>query len=392
VSNSVDVVRRWFGVALAGVLQRGRVWSAVGAGVMVAAIAAAVGVVGTSLSDVPAHDDVGPPWLDWPLVQNRHGVQLASDATASWDANAGAHTEVRPLALMNTADVGVVAVLQGRDSAGRARLAVLTQSVGGRGGRGLVVRADRPLPDRAAVRQISMVTDRLGDRPGSLSSQRGSALGVLLGWPAAKRVAMTAPPVPRPASGTADGRFLALRLPEYATAFATQISIDGDGVHIEGWADEDSIGARRSFPAVMIQDDRGGGHTAIRVRGTSPRPGQLLMSRQGVVGRIASVGGGTAVVDRPGSEGFEVVVASAHVPRGIVRSGPAGLAMEAMVGGVRPPPSEMLYAYDDSPDGVSVFPFARLGPEPTDRSAAWPVQQVGERATDAGLFVVAASG
>jgi hypothetical protein len=117
----------------------------------------------------------------------------------------------------------------------------------------------------------------------------------------------------------------------------------------------------------------------------------LVLSRQGVVGKISSVDGGIAVVDRAGSEGFQVVVASAHVPRAVVRTGRDGLAVEAMVGGVRPPQEEMLYAYDDGPDGISVFPFARLEPEAADQGAARPVRQVAEWTNDTRLFVVAAS-
>jgi len=335
-----------------------------------AALLATISVVAVALAGIPvarvwctswdyADAPAGPPWLDWPVVGSG-GANLAARAQASWDAAAGGHTDVTPLALDDTVAGGPIAVLQGRDQTGRTRLAILTGVAKDRNM--IVLRADRPLPDRASTRQISMVTDRLAERPGELPSRRGEALALVLAWPAAARVRVEFPgAIPATTAKSHFGRLMTSMVPDHATAFTTRIIVEGHhGEHVEEGADDDSVNTRQGLGVTLI-GKLSQGVISVRADAGGARVGQLVTTRLGVVGIVTAAYATTATVALLTNQRFEVTASSAGIARAIVSSRPSGLVISSMVGGADPKEGETLFAYNNDVDGVALLPMARIG-------------------------------
>jgi hypothetical protein len=123
-------------------------------------------------------------FLGWaPRGDLANDADFVRGAVAAWDGGDTAHTDVRVLYAGRSRTVDSVVVLEGNDPDGATRLAILTgpllaptASTGGAPPAPVVVRADRPAPDPATTRQVSLITRHLPGPAGYGSASLGDDL------------------------------------------------------------------------------------------------------------------------------------------------------------------------------------------------------------------------
>jgi hypothetical protein len=339
-----------------------------------AVLAVAVAVTAAVLLPRRAASPAGPAWpalppgtsmLTWPITGDAASdTDLAGRAQAAWNAHASAHRDVRPLLLHRHSPTGPLAILQGRDSTGNLRLAILTGVYGTGGDRSLVVRADRPLPDPAHTAQISLVTAKLGEQPGELPEQRGHTLAVALAAPTADRATIScAICSPQPAAATRSGRLTVTVLPWEASAFTTRITTyHDDQVVAEVTADDDTIGTRRAHRLTITRrvDDN-----TLLADGNPAKPGQLVSTTTGVVGTVRTATGPEATINLLTHPDFQATVTGPGIGRAIIGHTSTGLGILGITGSNHIGTGVLLSAYDI--DGLTLLPVARLTttPQPT---------------------------
>lgn len=267
--------------------------------VALAAVAAITAAVPVAIAGLAHHAPIWPAapadYLTWGTTGDAaDDHSLAKAAAAAWQRDNGHdHHEILPL-LQRRSPVGTLAIVQGRDDTGRPRLAILTGVPDDPADPRLVLRADRPLANPAAIRQVSMVTAQLGERPGRLPEHRGRALMLALAAPGADQVSFTSAVLdPAELPPAARGRLATVLRPDTVSAFTTGIRIRTGNRTVDVPADDDAIGALHARPLTDVH--RLDPHT-LTATVDAARPGQFIASRAGAVGVITDAGDHSATV------------------------------------------------------------------------------------------------
>lgn len=180
----------------------------------------------TGLPIVPADG----PLLGWTAAGNAVDSPYAQVATKVWDnasvdgSPLGSHTDVRALLVQMDRALGPVIVLQGVDSEGRPRVALVTASVGDR--ENVRLRADAPAPDPNSTKVLSFMTARMGIS--------GDGMGdpvwlIAVAAPGVDRITAASTAVDESsvegAGPPSSGRLLVTTFPRYASAFNSTVTL-----------------------------------------------------------------------------------------------------------------------------------------------------------------------
>jgi hypothetical protein len=268
------------------------------AAVMVAVLAATsmtrlVGVADERLAAAPPDG----PFLSWAPAGNAVSSGLTDTVTRIWNAaaadaaaSAGPHTEVRTLLATRTEPLGLVVIAQAYDGAGTPRIGFFTG--GGADGGGLVLRADRPAPDPATTKVVSLVSARLQGPVGAVSGDYWGSYAIVLAMPGVTSVQVSSTTVDqelRDGDGGRSGRVRVQPLPISSTALTTTIT----GFHrktrvFRTAADGGAFGDAEPIAAEVIAADPES--LTVSVTDTSRvKPGQLAATGDGLVGQVSAV-------------------------------------------------------------------------------------------------------
>lgn len=312
-----------------------------GAALSVAAVAGlAGGWRALTFPEIPAAAPDGP-FLGWKPTNpvNRGAFEAAVKA---WDKATGhRHTDHRVYAAVTRTKLGSLVILAGRDHRGRPRLAMFTGTPDDPYGGKVWLRADRPAPDPATTRALTLVTPRVGPGVGQIAG----AQPVVAAQPATPPLG-DGDPSDLP-SGTTQGVFvIALAAPgvehvrhnttvvdqrwgtdtpggpksrlviesTFADAAAYNTTFIGyiDGVDVwrasgaRGIGDPVSVGAtvaHRSDSHLTLQGPPG---DVVRIE-----PGLLAVTGDGLVGRVVDVSGRRVRVQPVTTSGFTMKAHSA---------------------------------------------------------------------------------
>ncbi len=294
-----------------------------------------------------------PPFLGWPVAGDAaHDHKLASRAQTAWDTARGHHSPVYPILLQTDSPTGPIVIMQGTDAHGANRLALLTASRNSSSPQ-LVLRSDRPLPT-TDPQQISIVTDRLGDTPGSLPNQRGDTLAIAVARPGTTKTIITSSVTPPTRPTTAIGRVAYATLPWAATAFTTEITVASDNDTYTTPADDDAIGTRHAVPL----SDMATKGTTLTATTSGARLGSLVTARAGVVGVVTATDGNSITAALLTDANLQLRVTSPHTTSAILGTVEEKLGIVAAAGHTQPDIGELFLANDA--DGITQLPVAKV--------------------------------
>ena len=285
------------------------------------------------------------PFLSWSPVGSVD-TDLVRAATDAWNhADAGGpHAAVRALVATKDVDLQSIVVLQGYDKEGAPRLAFFTGDTSAAGA--LRLRADRPAPDPANTRVISLVSPRLTSASRMVSSDPWGTYAIAVAMPGVTAVQISSTAIDEELRGEPDAstsRLVVQKLPLAATAETTTImgfikpqrvfasATKVFEVHGEDGADGDAV----AVPGEVIS--RTGQQVVVTFPKSRPvQQGQLAVVKEGLVGRVTAVdvAHGEATIDLVTSTGFtgEVYTNISNVP-GSVRGTGDKLVMERIPAG-----------------------------------------------------------
>ncbi|MGC9666205.1 rod shape-determining protein MreC [Planosporangium sp. 12N6] len=295
---------------------RRRMTAGAAAAVCVAVLVTMVRVVGVGSAPQLAAPPPDGPFLGWSAVGDVD-ASLVREATDVWDAagTAGPHTAVRALvAMRNHQELHSIAVLQGYDKQGVARLAFFTSD--GSAAQALRLRADRPAPDPVNTQVISLVSPRLTGPVGEVSKDGWGTYAIAVAMPGVTTVRVSNTVIDDEMLGEPDAptsRLIVKGFPLNATAQTTTISgfvkpnrplakmtkvfeVPGDG-----GADGDA----RAVPGTVLAAT-GQQIVVAFQQNQAVRRGQLAVVTKGLVGRVTAVDvtRGEATIDLLTSTGF----------------------------------------------------------------------------------------
>ncbi|MET7398895.1 rod shape-determining protein MreC [Dactylosporangium sp. NPDC005572] len=294
--------------------RRRRMTAGAAAAVCVAVLVTMFRVVGFGPAPQLAAPPPDGPFLGWSAVGDVD-AGLVREATDVWDAVGGPHTAVRAfVALRNDQQLHSIAVLQGYDKQGDARLAFFTSDVSA--AKALRLRADRPAPDPVTTQVISLVSPRLSGPAGVVSTDEFGTYAIAVAMPGVTTVRVSNSIIDDEMIGDPDaptGRLVVQRFPLAATAQSTTIS---------GFVKPDRPLAKTT-KVFVVQGDGGADDDARAVQGKvvaetgqqivvavqqiqAVRRGQLAVVAEGLVGRVTAVDvtRGEATIDLVTSTGF----------------------------------------------------------------------------------------
>ncbi|MEU6077557.1 hypothetical protein [Micromonospora sp. NPDC047074] len=266
--------------------------------VMVAALAATstTRIVGAADGQLAAAPPDGP-FLGWAPAGNAVSSGLTGTVTRIWNAaaadtvaSAGPHTEARTLLATRTEPLGLVVIAQAYDSAGMPRIGFFTG--GGDDGGGLVLRADRPAPDPATTKVVSLVSARLQGPIRTVSGDYWGAYAIVLAMPGVTSVQVSSTTVDqelRDGDGGRPGPVRVQSLPISSTALTTTIT----GFHrktrvFRAAADGGAFGDAEPIAAQVVAAEPES--LTVSVMDTSRvKPGQLAATGDGLVGQVSAV-------------------------------------------------------------------------------------------------------
>ena len=321
--------------------RRRRVTAGAAAAVCVAVLVTMFRVVGFGPAPQLAAPPPDGPFLGWSAVGDVD-AGLVREATDVWDAagTGGPHTAVRALvAMRNEQRLHAVAVLQGYDQQGAARLAFFTSDVSA--ANAVRLRADRPAPDPVTTQVISLVSPRLTGPVGAVSTDDFGTYAIVVAMPGVTTVRVSNTIIDDEMIGDPDAptsRLVVGRFPLPGTAQSTTISgfvkpnrplakmtkvfeVPGDG----GTADDP-----QAVPGKVVAAT--GQQIVVAVQQIQAvRRGQLAVVTEGLVGRVTAVDvpRGEATIDLVTSTGFAgpAYTSISDVP-GSVRGTGTSLVME----------------------------------------------------------------
>lgn len=256
------------------------------------------------------------PFLGWPMITNTAPSTLIDASLAQWDTAAQTrHTDVRALAAMNDTILGPVVVLEGNDANGKARLAILTGQPRDRTGeQRLTLRADRPAPDPQQTKVISLVTARVGTVQATLPQDASATFVIALAAPGADEVRVQSSAVDQTIGNAGTrGRFLLRPLPPNATAVNTRIQIVKDDAAVAEHSSglDSGLGDPQMVAATAGTVDTDSHRLTLSMLPTG-RPadlvGHLVVSYDGVVGKVVEADNGQTTVETITSPGFSIAV------------------------------------------------------------------------------------
>lgn len=320
---------------------RRRMTAGAAAAVCVAVLVTMFRVVGFGSAPQLAAPPPDGPFLGWSAV-GEVDASLVREATDVWDSvgTGGPHTAVRALvALRNNQELHSIAVLEGYDKQGAARLAFFTSD--GSAADALRLRADRPAPDPVKTQVISLVSPRLTGPVGVVSQDGWGTYAIAVAMPGVTAVRVSNTIIDDEMIGDPDAptsRLIVARFPLAATAQTTIISgfvkpnrplakltkvfeVPGDG-----GADGDP----RAVPGKVLTET-GQQIVVAFQQNQAVRRGQLAVVAKGLVGRVTAVdvARGEATIDLVTSTGFGGTAYTniSNVP-GSVRGTGTSLVME----------------------------------------------------------------
>ncbi|MFF5232971.1 rod shape-determining protein MreC [Dactylosporangium sp. NPDC000521] len=321
--------------------RRRRVTAGAAAAVCVAVLVTMYRVVGFGSAPQLAAPPPDGPFLGWSAVGDVD-AGLVREATDVWDSTGtgGPHTAVRALvAMRNEQQLHSIAVLQGYDKQGAARLAFFTSDVSA--ANALRLRADRPAPDPVTTKVISLVSPRLTGPVGAVSTDDFGTQAIVVAMPGVTTVRVSNTIFDDEMIGDPEAptsRLVVVRFPLPGTAQSTTIfgfvkpnrplakMTKVFEVHGDGGADEDP----RAVPGRVLSAT--GQQIVVAVQQIQAvRRGQLAVVTEGLVGRVTAVDvtRGEATIDLVTSTGFAgpAYAYISDVP-GSVRGTGTGLVME----------------------------------------------------------------
>ncbi|WP_433306046.1 RNA polymerase subunit sigma-70 [Actinoplanes sp. CA-030573] len=313
-----------------------------GAAVMcVALLASLFWVAGVGPAPRPAATPPDGPFLGWPAA-GTVDTALVAEATRAW-GGAGPHTAVRPLVATRDRLLQSVVVLEGYDRRDQARLAFFTGDRTAAGA--LRLRADRPAPDPASTRVVSLVSARLTGPAGVAGDTFWDTYAIAVAMPGVTSVRMSSTSIDQELRGdpeTPTGRFVVAGLP---TATPETTTIEGyvrSSRLFARWTrvfavpgDGGAEGDTRAVRGDVVRRD--GDRVVVALEDGGPvRPGQLAVVAAGLAGRVAAVDAarGEATVELVTSPGFAstAYTAISNVP-GSVRGTGGKLVMDHIPAG-----------------------------------------------------------
>ncbi|MGC5329197.1 rod shape-determining protein MreC [Micromonospora sp. DT62] len=322
---------------------RRRIAAAAAAAVCVAVLVTMFRVVGFGPAPQLAAPPPDGPFLGWSPVGDVD-AGLVREATSVWDRanSAGPHTDVRALVATRHQRLrSTVVVLQGYDKQGGARLAFFTGDLGAADA--LRMRVDRPVPDPVKTQVISLVSSRLSGAAGEVSDDPWGTYAIALAMPGVTAVRVSSTAVDNEMIQEPDGptsRLVVKELPISATAQTTAIAgfvkpkrPFASLTKVFEVPGEDGVdGDARAVPAEVL--GRNGQQIIVALpENQGVRQGQLAVTAEGLVGRVAAVdtARGEATVDLVTSTGFtgQVYTNISNVP-GFVRGTGGKLVMEGV--------------------------------------------------------------
>lgn len=295
---------------------RRRMTAGAAAAVCVAVLVTMFRVVGVGSTPQLAAPSPDGPFLGWSAVGDVD-ASLVREATDVWDSvgTGGPHTAVRAfVAMRNHQELHSIAVLEGYDKQGVARLAFFTSD--GSAAEALRLRADRPAPDPVKTQVISLISPRLTGPVGVVSTDGWGTYAIAVAMPGVTAVRVSNTIIDDEMIGEPDAptsRLIVGRFPLAATAQTTTISgfvkpnrplakltkvfeVPGDG-----GADGDA----RAVPGKVLTET--GQQIVVAIQqNQAVRQGQLAVVAQGLVGRVTAVDvtRGEATIDLVTSTGF----------------------------------------------------------------------------------------
>ena len=277
---------------------RRRMTAGAAAAVCVAVLVTMFRVVGFGSAPQLAASPPDGPFLGWSAVGDVD-ASLVREATDVWDSagTGGPHTAVRAfVAMRNQQELHSIAVLQGYDKQGVARLAFFTSDVSA--ANALRLRADRPAPDPVKTQVISLVSPRLTGPVGAVSTDEWGTYAIAVAMPGVTAVRVSNTIIDDEMIGEPDAqtsRLVVKRFPLVATAQTTTISgfvkpnrplakitkvfeVQGDGGTDDARAVPGKVLTETGQQIVVAFQQ----HQAVR-------RGQLAVVAKGLVGRVAAV-------------------------------------------------------------------------------------------------------
>jgi hypothetical protein len=362
---------------------------AIGAAVTILAVTAGTAIalqLRSSDQEVWPSAPVGGPFLTWPATGDalrRH--DLVDAAIRVWDRHidaygvpAGTHHDVTVLLVQSQSPTGAVLILQGYDPQGKAKLAILSGTLGATAAAtDLQMRADRDVPDPIHTHQISLVSSRTGSDSAD-GDPAAAVVALALASPTAIKVALSNPAGSSPV-GTGTSRLSAALLPAFSTSFTTRVAVTAaDGRTETMFADDRTIGEPYAVPITALPGSKSG-HLRIDLNAAAARnvrAGHLVATRQGLVGRVVAPDGENTAVERIDHPGFSVPIVTAQGQRAIAVADPTG-HLDATVADI--PVHTTIFAAQTSgsgPETVRVrLPLgtatAPVTPPPATTGSAW---------------------
>ncbi|MET7424937.1 rod shape-determining protein MreC [Dactylosporangium sp. NPDC005555] len=323
--------------------RRRRVTAGAAAAVCVAVLVSMFRVVGFGSAPQLAAPPPDGPFLGWSAVGDVD-AGLVQEATDVWDAagTGGPHTAVRAfVAMRNDQQLHSIAVLQGYDKQGAARLAFFTSDVSA--AKALRLRADRPAPDPVTTQVISLVSPRLTGPVGAVSTDDFGTYAIAVAMPGVTTVRVSNTVIDDEMIGDPDAptsRLVVQGFPLIATAQSTTISgfvkpnrpLAKMTKVFEVLGDGGADGDARGVPGKVVAAT--GKQIVVAVQQIQAvRRGQLAVVTEGLVGRVTTVDvpRGEATIDLVTSTGFAgpAYTNISDVP-GSVRGTGTSLVMERM--------------------------------------------------------------
>ena len=285
---------------------------AAGCAVVMVAVLAATSItrmVGLADGQLAAAPPDGP-FLGWEPAGNAVRSGLAGTVTRVWDAAAASprpHTETRTLLATRADPLGLVVIAQAYDGSGTPRIGFFAG--GGDDGGGLVLRADRPAPDPATTKVVSLVSSRLQGPVGAVSEDDWGAYAIVLAMPGVTSVQVSSTTIDqelRNGDGGQSGPVRVQPLPISSTALTTTITgFNGKTRVFRTAAGGGAFGDAEPIAGQVTT--RGPESLTVSVADTSRvKPGQLAATGDGLVGRVSAVDTAAhqVIIEAPTAAGF----------------------------------------------------------------------------------------
>ena len=245
------------------------------------------------------------PFLAWDRAGEPSDT-LADDAVRTWDSTGQAHREVRVLLTTTDSVLGSVVVLQAYNGAGEPRVGFFAAPEAPASAMRLL--ADRPAPDPASTRVVSLVSPR---RPAGFPGDAyWSGYAIAVAMPGVTRLRITSTTIDDEmveGNGPPTGRYLVRTLPRSSTALTVRVKgFAGTRTAFDSPAQAGATGDAQYLPATVLQ--RTEDHLEVSVTDVDRvRVGQLVAVAGGLVGRIAQVDTASrrAQVQLPTAPGFD---------------------------------------------------------------------------------------